>query len=58
MGVRKYCLSCGKVRDGDSPLWCIVCEKKRIEKISGQFSEIKKSFGVVEEGSLVKFDDE
>ena len=46
MKKRKHCIQCGKPRDGDNPLWCIECDKKRIARISGQFEEIAHSYGI------------
>jgi len=46
MKNRKYCIECGKLRDGDNPYWCKDCDKKRIEKISLQMEQIALQIGI------------
>ena len=46
MKNRKYCIECGKERDGDNPLWCISCDGERKERITKQLEGIADSMGL------------
>ena len=40
--MRKNCISCGKERDGDNPLWCIECNKERMKLVDAQMKRIEQ----------------
>ena len=42
----KFCTECGKLRDGDNPLWCVECDKKRITRLSDAFAKIRAAFEI------------
>ena len=47
---QKYCIKCGNLRDGDNLLWCIKCNKDRIDRLSKKFDDIEKEIKIGYEG--------
>ena len=53
----KTCAICGKKHNDEpyrSPYFCRECDIKRIEKITRQFQDIAKSFGIETEADHAK----